>query len=128
MDAPAAPSPTLASSIILEGKKPSRWPRYKAGPVEYWIGAALTEFVNGFIAGWKHGVGTGAGTGILTGTTDVAANMTAWQQILVSGGATFFAMLMSGISQVSSWHENGHKFPNPWPEPTGNTNPPIPTR
>lgn len=101
-------------------------PRYKAGPIEYWLGEAITQFANGFISGWRHGVGTGAGTGILTGTTEVAANMTAWQQIVISGGATLFAMVMSGINQVSSWHENGHPVPNPWQPPTGNTNPPIP--
>ncbi len=104
---------------------PSRWPRYKAGPVEYWLGEAITQFANGFIAGWKHAVGTGAGTGILTGTTDVAANMTAMQQITVSAGATVFAMFMSGISQVSTWHEKGNYFPNPWPQPTGKTPPPF---
>lgn len=102
------------------------WPKYKPGPVEYWIGEALTQFVNGFISGWRHGVGTGAGTGILTGTTEVAANMTAAQQIMVSAGATLFAMFMSGINQVSTWHEAGHPFPNPWPASTGNTTPPIP--
>lgn len=101
-------------------------PTYKAGPVEFWIGEAITEFVNGFIAGWKHGVGTGAGTGILTGSTDMAANLTASQQIMVSAGATLFAMFMSGVSQVSSWHEAGNRFPNPWPKSTGNTTPPFP--
>lgn len=102
------------------------FPRYKAGPVEFWFGAAITEFVNGFIAGWKHAVGTGAGTGILTGASDMSANLTAWQQITVSAGATLFAMFMSGVSQVSSWHEAGNKFPNPWPASTGGTTPPIP--
>lgn len=104
------------------------WPKYKAGPVEYWLGEAFTQFVNGFISGWKHGVGTGAGTGVLTGTTDVAQSLTAWQQILVSAGATLFAMVMSGVSQVSSWHESGAKFPNPWVSQTGNTNSPIPPK
>lgn len=91
-------------------------PRYRAGPVEYWLAAAGTEFINGFIAGWKHGVGTGAGTGVLTGTTDVAVNLTAIQQIMVSAGATVFAMLMNGVNQITDWHKT-NPFPNPWPKP-----------
>lgn len=107
------------------------FPTYKAGPVEYWIGEAMTQFVNGFIAGWKHAVGTGASTGILTGgiipgTNEAAQHLSQTQQILVSAGAAFAAMFMSGVSQVSSWHENGNPFPNPWPKPTGNTTPPFP--
>ena len=104
--------------------------KYKAGPVEYWLAEALTQFINGFIAGWKHAVGTGATTGILTGgvvpgTEQIASALTSMQQVLVSAGALIAAMFMSGISQVSSWHET-NKFPNPWPQPTGLTNPPIP--
>ncbi len=101
-------------------------PRYKAGPVEFWLAEAFTQFINGFIAGWKHGVGTGAGTGILTGTTDVAANMTALQQITVSAGATIFAMVMNGLTQVTDWHKD-NPFPNPWPKPSGTTNAPFAT-
>lgn len=95
-----------------QAPKKSRW-SYRAGAVDRWMGEAGTQFVNGFIAGWKHGVGTGATTGILTGGTDIAASLTAWQQILVSGGATLSAMFMSGFSQVSDWHAT-NKFPNPW--------------
>ena len=100
------------------------FPRYKAGPVEFWLAQALTEFINGFIAGWKHGVGTGAGTGVLTGTTDMAANLTALQQIMVSVGATVLAMVMNGITQVSDWHKT-NLFPNPWSRAT-TTTPPFP--
>ena len=102
------------------------FPRYKAGPVEFWLAAALTEFINGFISGWKHGVGTGAGTGVLTGTTDVAQSLSAWQQIMVSVGATLFAMVMNGLTQVTDWHK-AKPFPNPWPEPTGTTAAPFST-
>lgn len=102
-------------------------PRYKAGPVDTWLAEAGTQFVNGFIKGWRSAVGTGAGTGILTGTTEVAQNMTAFQQILISAGATTFSMLMSGMNEISSWHEKGNPFPNPFPPPTGNTPPPFPT-
>lgn len=119
------PKPALDAPVLIPAKRSWKWPSYKSGPVEHWLGEALTQFINGFIAGWKHGVGTGAGTGILTGTTEVAANMTAWQQILISGGATLFAMVMNGSNQVSSWHEK-NPFPNPWG--TGNTNPPFPTQ
>lgn len=100
------------------------FPKYKAGPVEYWFSEAATQFVNGFIAGWKHGVGTGAGTGVITGTTEVAQSLTAWQQILISVSSLVFAMLMNGTNQVTDWHKT-NPFPNPFPPPTGNTNPPI---
>lgn len=104
-------------------------PKYRAGPVEFWLGEAFTEFVNGFIAGWKHGVGTGAGTGVLTGgvipgTEQIPQSMTAWQQILVSAGATVLAMVMNGITQMTDWHKT-NPFPNPWGKPTGNTPAPF---
>lgn len=107
-------------------EKPKRaWPRYKAGPVEYWLAEAITQFLNGFIAGWKQGVGTGAGTGAISGLNpQLAANLTAWQQIMLSGGATICAMMFNGANQFSRWHET-NPFPNPWPPPSGNTNPPI---
>ena len=107
-----------------------KFPTYKAGPVENWLADAGTQFVNGFISGWKNAVGTGGGTGILTGglipgTEQVATNITPIQQIAISAGAAGFSMFMSGMNQVSSWHENGHPFPNPWPMPTGTTTPPF---
>lgn len=102
------------------------WLKYTPGPIEFWLAEALTQFVNGFLSGWRHGVGTGAATGVFTGTTDVAQNLTAWQQVLVSAGSTIFSMIISGINQASEWHKT-NPVPNPWSKPTGNTQPPMPT-
>ena len=99
------------------------FPKYKAGPVEGWIGGAFTEFVNGFLDGYGGGIGTGAGTGIYTGTTEVGQDMTATNQVLVALAALLTAMIGSGLQAVYVWHKT-NRFPNPWA--TGNTTPPIP--
>lgn len=103
------------------------FPRYRAGPVEYWLGEAFTEFVNGFIKGWGAGIGTGVTTGTLTGTTSAGMDMTALNQVLISAVGVIGAMAGSGINQVWHWHQTGHAFPNPW-KPTGNTPPPFPPK
>lgn len=101
------------------------WPKYKSGPVDFWFTEALTQFLNGFLSGWKSAVGTGAGTGAVTGLNpDLAANLTAVQQIFISLATVFLAMLFKGADQVSRWHET-NPLPNPWPKPTGNTVPPF---
>lgn len=100
-------------------------PRYKAGPVEHWLAAAFTEFVNGFLDGWGGAGMAGAGTGALTGTTQLGAEMSAINQVLISTGAVALSMFGAGIQAVYVWHKT-NRFPNPWPVPTGNTNPPIP--
>lgn len=101
------------------------FPRYRAGPVEHWLAAAFTEFVNGFLDGWGGAGMAGAGTGALTGTTQLGAEMTALNQVMISAGAVGLSMFGSGIQAVYVWHKT-NRFPNPWPTPTGNTNPPIP--
>lgn len=103
------------------------FPRYKAGPVDLWCAEAFTEFVNGFLDGWGGGIGAGAGTGVSTGTTGVGFDMTAVNQVLLSIGAVAAAMAGNGIQAVYVWHKT-HRFPNPWPATTGNTNPPIPPK
>lgn len=104
------------------------WPRFKpGGPVEYWFCEAATQFANGFISGWRGGVGTGAGTGAVTGLNpDIANNITAWQQILISASTTLLAMFFSGMGQVTRWHET-NPVPNPFPAPSANPQPPPPT-
>ena len=99
------------------------FPKYKAGPVEAWLGGAFTEFVNGFLDGYGGGIGTGAGTGIMTGTTEVGQDMSAINQVLISLAALAAAMTGSGLQAVYVWHKV-NRFPNPWS--TGNTTPPIP--
>lgn len=99
-------------------------PRYKAGPVEYWLAAAFTEFVNGFIDGWGAGIGTGSVTGAFTGTTELGNDMTAIHQVFLSITAVLGAMIGNGLHQVYVWHKT-QRFPNPWPEPTGTTQSPF---
>ena len=101
------------------------FPRYKPGPVEFWLAAAFTEFVNGFIEGWGGGGMAGAGTGAITGTTALGQDMSALNQVLISGGAVVLSMVGHGLQSVYVWHKT-NRFPNPWPASTGNTTPPIP--
>jgi len=89
------------------------FPKYKAGPVEAWLAGAFTEFVNGFLDGYGGGLGSGAGTGILTGTTAVAEDLTAMNQVFISVGALVLAMTGSGLQAVYVWHKT-FRFPNPW--------------
>lgn len=99
-------------------------PRFKGDPVSYWLGAAITEFVNGFLDGWGGAGMAGAGTGALTGTTTLGAEMSAINQVLISAGAVGLAMFGAGLQAVYVWHKT-NRFPNPWPTPTGNTPPPF---
>jgi hypothetical protein len=45
--------------------------KYIPGPVDYWLAAALTEFINGFIAGLGGGSVVGAGMGATTAGTSL---------------------------------------------------------
>lgn len=96
------------------------FPKYKAGPVEFWIAEAFTEFINGFIDGWGAGVGAGGGLGAFTGTTGVGFDMSAINQVLISLGGLVTAMTGAGIQAVYVWHKT-HRFPNPWPSTSGTT-------
>jgi hypothetical protein len=108
------------------------WPRYKAGPVEYWLTEAFTVFINGVITRWREGALMGTGTGVATsglipGTEVVADHLTGMQQIIVSAVTALMALFFGALHHVGDWHKDGHPFPNPWPPKTGDTNPPIPT-
>ena len=100
-------------------------PRYKAGPVEYWIAEAGTQFINGALAGIKLGGLIGGGTGVTANLSSISADLSAFKQILLSVSGFLVTMAANGIAQVSTWHQNGHPFPNPWPVPTGTTTPPF---
>lgn len=101
------------------------FPRYKAGPVEFWIGEAITEFINGFIDGWGGASGAGVGTGVVTGTTSLGHDMSGLEQVLIAGVSALSSLILAGVQAVYVWHKD-HRFPNPWPTSTGTTNPPIP--
>lgn len=88
-------------------------PRFRHTPVSIWLTEAMTEFINGFIDGWGGGLGTGAGTGVITGTTDVGADLSALNQVMLSVGAVLAAMVGSGCHAVFIWHKT-NRFPNPF--------------
>lgn len=100
------------------------FPRYKAGPVEYWIAEAATQFVNGFIDGIGGGTLAGAGTGVAATSAGLWAGADWITQILIP----IFGITMGGLGQafkrVVVWHHN-NPFPNPWPTPTGTTAAPF---
>lgn len=113
-----APSPSYVPAMNL--------PRYKAGPVDIWLAAAFTEFVNGFLDGWGGGVGTGAGTGVVTGATTLGAGVSHLHQVFLAVSGVLAAMIGAGLQAVYVWHKT-NRFPNPWPPSTGLTNPPFPS-
>lgn len=103
------------------------FPRYKAGPVEYWLAAALTEFVNGFIGGLGGGALAGAGTGVAAHSTGLWSGADWITQILVPAFGVTIAALGNAFKHVVVWH-HGNPFPNPWPAPSGNTPAPFAPR
>lgn len=106
--------------------KSSRWPRYKAGAVEYWIAEAGTVFVNGFLAGVGGGALAGAGSGVAASSTGLWAGADWLTQVLIAACGATVAALGQAFKAFVVWHHD-NPFPNPWPRPTGNTNPPFTT-
>lgn len=100
-------------------------PRYKAGPVEYWIGESITEFINGFIAGLGGGSVVGVGAGAVQATTALGDGVTPLKQLGISLASLALAAVGNGLKRVIIWHDQ-NPFPNPWPKPTGLTTPPFP--
>lgn len=101
------------------------WPRYKAGPVEYWLSEAATQFLNGALSGIKLGGLIGGGTGVVGNVSAVTSDLPAFKQVLVAVSGFLVTMVANGISQVSTWHV-ANPFPNPFPRPTDTTQPPFP--
>lgn len=99
-------------------------PRYKAGPVEYWLAEMLTEFINGFIGGLGGGALAGTGTSVAAVSTGLWVGDGYLTQILVGAFGMVVAALGNAFKAVVVWHHN-HPFPNPFPRPTGTTNPPF---
>lgn len=95
----------------------SKLPKYHpGGPVEFWLWAALTEFVNGFIAGLGGGSVMGIGTGVVTTTTNIGEKLSAVEHTLAAIGACLLAASGNGVKRVIVWH-NSNPFPNPFPQP-----------
>lgn len=91
-------------------------PRYRAGPVEYWLSEAATQFVNGALGGVKIGGLIGGGTGVTTNVAAITDKLPALNQLLIAVSGFLVAMIAAGVAQVSRWHES-NPFPNPYPKP-----------
>lgn len=92
------------------------FPKYKAGPVVYWLSAAATTFLNGFINGLGGGSFTGLGVGATTANTEIGANMSPLKQVLLAIATVAVAAVGSGFKEVIIWHKS-NPFPNPYPAP-----------
>lgn len=101
------------------------FPRYKLGPIEYWLAEAGTQFVNGALEGIKLGGLIGGGTGLAGNMTSVTADLPAIKQVMVAVSGFLVTMAANGVAKVSDWHRNGNPFPNPFPKPNDTPNPPI---
>lgn len=104
-----------------------KFPTYKAGPVEYWIGEAITEFANGCIDGLGVGGIVGGGTGATTAFSDLGQSMSPAKQVLLAIAGFGATLLGNGIKRFTIWHANNHPFPNPWPKSIDTTTPPFPS-
>lgn len=83
-----------------------------------WLGAAMTEFINGTIAGIGGGSAVGVGMGATTATTELGAGMTSTHQVWLALASGALAACGNGIKRVIVWHGTDHPFPNPWePQP-----------
>lgn len=89
-------------------------PKYKAGPVEFWIGAAITEFINGFIAGLAGGSVVGVGVGATQATTTLGDGSSPVRQFAISMASMGLSACGNGLKRIIVWHDS-HPFPNPWP-------------
>lgn len=102
------------------------FPRYKAGPVEYWIAEAATQFVNGAIGGFKIGATVGVSSGGGVAVSDFGARVSPFANALIAVGSILVTCAACGVNRVADWHKT-NEFPNPWPKPSGTTTPPFTT-
>lgn len=102
-------------------------PRYKAGPADYWVGAALTEFINGFIAGLGGGSVVGAGTGAVTANTELGDGVSTQHQVIIALTTVILSASGNGLKRIIVWHDR-NPFPNPWlaPATPATDQPPTP--
>jgi hypothetical protein len=91
-------------------------PRFIPGPVDYWLAAAFTEFVNGFIAGLGGGSVVGAGMGAATAGTSLGSGLTTLHQVSLALASAVLSAAGNGLKRVIVWHDR-NPFPNPWPVP-----------
>lgn len=98
-------------------------PRYRPGPVDYWIGEAITVFINGFISGLGGGSIVGVGIGGTMATTNLGDGTSSFKQLMISLAGLSLSALGNGLKHVIIWHDKT-PFPNPWPKPTNQITPP----
>ena len=100
------------------------FPKYRPGPVEYWLAAAATEFINGAIKGTKTGLVLGGGAGVGSSALPETDHVLTPTHKALIAVAVFLGMMV-----VNGWHavvdyRDKVPFPNPFPPPS-DTNPVI---
>lgn len=101
-----------------------KFPKYKAGPAEYWFAEAATVFINGFIAGLGGASLAGIGVGVTQANTALGDGLSAWRQIALSLATLVFSAAGNGCKRVIIWHDK-NQFPNPYPKPEQNNDPTL---
>jgi hypothetical protein len=96
------------------------FPKYKAGPVEFWLSEAATQFVNGAIAGFKTGATVGVFSGGGVAASDFANRVSPFMNALIAVGGILATCTAAGINRVIDWHKS-NEFPNPYPKPPAPT-------
>lgn len=110
----------MAAEARTEAEGALNLPRYRAGPVEYWLAEAGTQFVNGFIGGLGGGALAGVGAGAAASSQGLWSGGTLVDQLLIPAYGATIAGIGHGFKQFIVWHHE-HPFPNPWAQPTGST-------
>lgn len=101
-----------------------QFPRYRAGPIEYWLAEAGTQFVNGAIGGFKIGAFGGGGGGLGLAASPVGEKISPLLNALFTIGSILLICAAAGAARFHDWHKT-NEFPNPYPKPSGNSQPPF---
>lgn len=88
-------------------------PRYKAGPVDYWITEAATQFINGAIAGWKIGATVGVGSGGGLAASPAGERIGPVLNALIAVSSIALVCIASGAARFHEWHKT-NELPNPF--------------
>lgn len=91
-------------------------PGYKAGAIDYWLAEAGTQFVNGFIGGFKVGALGGGGGSIGLAASPVGEKISPVMNALFALGSILVICAAAGVGQFHDWHKT-NPFPNPMPKP-----------
>lgn len=83
----------------------------------YWLSAAFSVFVNGFLDGWKGGIGSGIASG---GLIHAETTLPEWQKIAGTVVGIAAPLVSHGLMDVAIWRQ-AHPFPNLFPDPAEHT-------